>query len=519
MSEFIDYGCYDFESARNSNFVDKSGLINILNRSINTENSFMCVSRPRRFGKSIAAKMAYAYYDRSSKSEELFEGLEITKSPDFKKHLNKYPTIYIDWNTFSTYDHKTVVKEAQKKIVADLKESYDFLEEKESLVNALFEVNKKTGDRFIMIIDEWDMLVRDEDIETRDEYVNLLRALFKSNSANKLFLLVYMTGILPIIKYKTQSALNNFVEYSIIDPGNTAKYYGFTEQEVQKLCEENNMDFDLMKHAYDGYIIGDEKSMFNPFSVMQSILKRNYNSHWSKTASFMAIESYLNVDADYVRTKIINMMNGEEEYVRVSSFRNNMTDIETSDDVLTLLAHLGYLSYNPETQAVKIPNNEVAEEFENAIRMAGWKEVSKAVELSMHLLNDTVDLKADKIAKAFDTYHFEASSILEFNDENSMACAIMLAYSSARAFYKIFRELPTGKGFADMVFVPLPKSQRPAIVIELKYDKSATTAIDQIRKKNYPASLKGFSKRIVLVGINYNKEEAKHEVEIGVIEG
>ncbi|MBQ9213431.1 MAG: AAA family ATPase [Bacteroidales bacterium] len=275
MSEFIDYGRYDFESARNSNFVDKSGLINILNRSINTENSFMCVSRPRRFGKSIAAKMAYAYYDRSSKSEELFEGLEITKSPDFKKHLNKYPTIYIDWNKFSTYDHKTVVKEAQKKIVADLKESYDFLEEKESLVNALFEVNKKTGDRFIMIIDEWDMLVRDEDIETRDEYVNLLRALFKSNSANKLFLLVYMTGILPIIKYKTQSALNNFVEYSIIDPGNTAKYYGFTEQEVQKLCEENNMDFDLMKHAYDGYIIGDEKSMFNPFSVMQSILKRN----------------------------------------------------------------------------------------------------------------------------------------------------------------------------------------------------------------------------------------------------
>ena len=277
-----------------------------------------------------------------------------------------------------------------------------------------------------------------------------------------------MTGILPIIKYETQSALNNFVEYSIIDPGNTAKYYGFTEHEVEILCKENNMDFDLMKHAYDGYIIGAEKSMFNPFLVMMSILKRNYNSFWSKTASFMAIESYLNIDVDYVRTKIINMMNDSEVVVSVTSFRNDMRNIENCDDVLTLLAHLGYLSYNPETQTVRIPNTEVADEFVNAIRVAGWKEYSKAATFSRDLLEDTINLKTEKVARAFDEYHFEASSILEFNDENSMACAIAMAYSAAKPFYKIFRELPTGKGFADMVFIPLPKSPRPAIVIELK---------------------------------------------------
>jgi len=518
MSQFIDYGNIDFEGTMKSNFVDKSGLIEFLNSAIDTRNRFICVSRPRRFGKSVAAQMAYAYYDRSCNSSKLFEGLEITKSPDYQTHLNKYPTIFIDWNRFANIPKNEILKVAQKHFVKDLKESYPFLEEQDNFSDALVEINQKTGDRFILIIDEWDMLVRDVEQDVQDEYVNFLRAMFKSNNANKLFLLVYMTGILPIIKIKTQSALNNFVEFSIVNPGNTAKYYGFTEQEVAALCKDNDMDFALMKHAYDGYIIGREKSMFNPNSVMQSILFRNYDSYWSKTASFMAIETYLHIDADNVRSKIIEMMNGESISVRVSSFRNDMKNINTCDDVLTLLVHLGYLSYNPATQCVSVPNTEVSGEFENAVSVAGWGELSKAVNSSLSLLNDTINLKKDKIARAFDDYHFEASSILEFNDENSMRCAIILAYYAAKPFYNIFHELPTGKGFADIVFIPLPNSQRPAIVVELKYDQSADTAISQIKRKEYPKSLKGFSKQIILCGINYNKSTSKHEVEMEVIE-
>ena len=518
MGQFIDGGNFAFRSVINSDFVDKSGLLNILNKNMDTENRFMCISRPRRFGKSVAAKMAYAYYDRKSDSKELFEGLEITKSPNYEKHLNKYPTIFIDWNTFAQIPDKEKLKEAQHSIIADLKKSYAFLEEQNYLSKALTEINEKTGDRFILIIDEWDMLVRDVEKDIQDEYVEFLCSMFKSYNANNIFRLVYMTGILPIIKIKTQSALNNFREYSIIYPADTAKYYGFTEEEVNVLCKEHNMNFDLMKHAYDGYIIGDQKSMFNPNSVMQSILFRTYDSFWSRTASFMAIESYLNTDADQVRTKIIAMMNGEEVVIEPSSFRNDMKNIETSDDVLTLLAHLGYLSYNPETQSVRIPNTEVSSEFKNAVRAAGWKELSKAVGQSLQLLNDTINLQSTKVARAFDDYHFEASSLLEFNDENSMRCAIVLAYYAAKPFYKIFHELPTGKGFADMVFIPLPNSPRPAIVVELKYDKSADSAIDQIKRKNYPKSLQGFSKRIVLCGINYNKSTSKHEVAMEVIE-
>ena len=519
MGQFIDRENYGFRRVKNSDFVDKSGLLNILNRNLGSENRFMCISRPRRFGKSVAAEMAYAYYDRKSNSRNLFEGLEITKSPDYEKHLNKYPTIFIDWNTFANVPDEDKLKEAQKSVIADLKKSYDILEEKNSLSKALAEINLKTGDRFILIIDEWDMLVRDVTQEIQDEYVDFLRSMFKSADAKKTFLLVYMTGILPIIKIKTQSALNNFREYSIIYPAETAKYYGFTEPEVEKICKDHGMNLELMKHAYDGYIIGEEKSMFNPNSVMMSILYRTYDSFWSRTASFMAIEKYLNIDADQVRTKIISMMNGEEVTVRVSSFRNDMKNIETSDDVLTLLAHLGYLSYNPETKSVRIPNTEVTEEFENAVRFAGWNELSKAVGQSLQLLDDTINLRENKVARAFDDYHFEASSLLEFNDENSMQCAITLAYYAAKPFYKIFHELPTGKGFADMVFIPLPKSTRPAIVVELKYDKTADSAIDQIKRKEYPKSLVGFSKKIVLCGINYNKTTSKHEVVMEVVDG
>ena len=283
MGQFIDNGNFAFRSVINSDFVDKSCLLNILNKNLDTENRFVCVSRPRRFGKSVAAQMAYAYYDRKSDSKELFNGLEITKSPDYEKHLNKYPTIYIDWNTFAQIPDKEKLKEAQHDIIADLKKSYAFLEEQNYLSKALAEINQKTGDQFILIIDEWDMLVRDVDKNVQDEYVEFLRSMFKSYNAKDIFHLVYMTGILPIIKIKTQSALNNFKEYSIISPANTAKYYGFTDEEVKMLCKNHNMDFELMKHAYDGYIIGNQRSMFNPNSVMQAIDNGYCNSFWAST--------------------------------------------------------------------------------------------------------------------------------------------------------------------------------------------------------------------------------------------
>ncbi|MBP5366962.1 MAG: AAA family ATPase [Bacteroidales bacterium] len=519
MGIFIDKGNIAFHDIRNSTFTDKSGLIDILNGNIATSHRYICVSRPRRFGKSVAAKMIYAYYDRKSDSAPLFDDLEIAKLPSYKKHLNKYPTIYIDWNTFAENDTQTVVEDAQKTVIQDLKTSYPFLREQNLLSVALREIHQETGDRFVFIIDEWDRLVREIDEKTQTKYVNFLRSMFKSNTADDVFLLVYMTGILPIIKVESQSALNNFDEYSVIRPAKTAKYYGFTPDEVINICNKYNLDFELMQHAYDGYIIGSEKSIFNPNSVMMAVEDGKYNSHWSKSASYTTIEHYIKNDIDGLRDKIVRMLNGEKVSISVTSFRNDMKNIETCDDVLTLLAHLGYLSYDPVFGRVMIPNTEVADEFKNSIRVCGWGSLSKAIGNSRELLNATISGDKNYIEKALDSYHDEATSFIEFNDENSLACAIRLAYYSAQAQYEIFREFPSGKGFADMVFVPIKNSPYPAVVVELKYDKTAEGAIAQIRAKNYHGKLQNFSKTIILLGINYDKNTKKHEVEIEALNG
>ncbi len=511
MGQYIDNGNLPFRRILNSDFTDKSGLLNILNKNLDTENSFMCVSRPRRFGKSVAAKMAYAYYDRKSDSRGLFEGLEITKSPDYEKHLNKYPTIYIDWNEFANVPDKDKLKEAQKCVIADLKKVYEILEEKDSLGKALTEINEKTGDRFILIIDEWDMLVRDVTQEIQDEYVNFLRSMFKTNKANNVFLLVYMTGILPIIKIKTQSALNNFREYSIIYPANTAKYYGFTETEVETLCKTHNMNLELMKHAYDGYIIGEEKSMFNPNSVMQAIRKQWCDSYWSKTGATDAISGYINMNYDGLKDDIIRMIAGERCKVNPNGFKNDLSQVNNRDDVLTVLIHLGYLSYDRVKRECRIPNLEVLGEMENAINDVKWVHVGKALQESEQLLEDTLAGNAEAVARGVDAAHSENTSILSYNDENSMACVLSIAYYFAHGDYIFHREYASGKGFADLVLIPRKNVDSPAIVIELKYGHSAEEAISQIKERRYWEKVSDYSGDVLLVGISYDREAKTHE--------
>ena len=520
MGMYINKGNAGFREALNGEYVDKSGLISVVNATLGTVYKFSCISRARRFGKSMAAKMLVAYYDRSCDSRELFQDLEIARDASFEKHLNKYPVIYLDMTRFiSLYrNDPTIINHIKEELTADIAEAYmhSVLYNGEDLMRYLQRIAASTGERFIFIIDEWDAICRELDPKTKvmDEYVDWLRNMFKGQEATDVFAGVYMTGILPIKKYDTQSALNNFREYSMVEPRKMGCYFGFTKDEVKALAAKHDVDYDELAKWYDGYQIGDEMSMFNPNSVMQAVDIGRCRSFWAATGSFDAITSYIAMNFDGLKDAIISMLGGGREKVNPTKFQNDMAIIRSKDDVLTLLIHLGYLSFDWKRSECYVPNKEVEGELLNAVEENKWNEVVKAVEKSEALLQATLRGDDDYVARALDAAHTEHTSILSYNDENSLACVISLAYYYARNDYHVHREYPTGSGYADLVLIPRKNVTSPALVIELKYNREAQAAISQIKGKNYPQAVGDYTGNILLVGINYDKDTKQHECRI-----
>ena len=519
MGTFINIGNAGFRRIRNSEYVDKSGLIAVVNSTLFTERCFSCVTRCRRFGKSMAAKMLCAYYDHSVDSRNLFTDLEIAKDPSFEKHLNKYPVISLDMTYFVTRFHDDdIVGKIDAALREDVMDAYPQVETRESddLMDCLVRIAATTGEQFIFIIDEWDAICREFKPGTTamDRYVNWLRRMFKSLNAANVFAGVYMTGILPVKKYKAESALNNFIEYSMVSPGGMSRYFGFTKEEVCVLAEKHGMDFDELVKWYDGYQIGDEASMFNPNSVMKALDRQRCESYWASTGSFDAVANYIHMNFEGLKDDIIKMLAGGRGKVNTTKFQNDMSIVRSRDDVLTVLIHLGYLSYNWRKKECYIPNLEVEGEMSNAVETTDWTNVVKALEASEELLQATLDGDCEAVARGIDVAHDENTSILSYNNENSLACVLSIAYFYARNDYIIHRELATGKGFADLVLLPRKNVESPAIVLELKYNRDADSAIDQILRKQYPAKVTQYTGNLLLVGINYDKEKKTHECQI-----
>ena len=519
MGIFINIGNMGFQSARNGDYVDKSGLIRIVNKTINSERRFSCVTRCRRFGKSMAAKMLCAYFDQSCDSRHLFADLEIANDPDFERYLNKYPVIYLDMTAFVTRFHNEgIVEHIEAELRSDILETYPDVKVKETddLMGCLIRIAAATGQQFIMIIDEWDAICREftSGTSAMDTYVNWLRRMFKEVNAVNVFAAVYMTGILPIKKYKTESALNNFQEYSMVEPRRMSPFFGFTKDEVRTLAEQHNMPFTELEKWYDGYQIGDEQSMFNPNSVMQAIDAGRCRSFWASTGAFDTVANYINMNYDGLKDDIIQMLAGGRCHVDPTGFQNDMSVITSRDDVLTVLIHLGYLSYDWSRSECYIPNREVSGEMVNAVKANNWTHLSEAIEKSRLLLQATLDGDEEVVAKGVDAAHDENTSILSYNDENSLACVLSIAYYYAKNDYIMHRELATGKGFADIVLIPRKNVDLPALVIELKVNKDAESAIDQIRRKEYPAKVEEYADRLLLVGINYDRETKQHTCRI-----
>ncbi|WP_455503700.1 AAA family ATPase [Blautia sp.] len=525
MGSYLNPGKSSFEMALNSQiFVDKSGMIDITNRLIKTMQRFVCVSRPRRFGKSMALDMLAAYYERDACSSELFQHLKISEKESYLKHLNQYDVVKINIQEFLSATHTVndMLDMIRRYLIFDLTENFQEVRyrDENNLVQVMKDIFSKTGRSFVILIDEWDCLFREykEDQEAQRLYLDFLRAWLKDK---EYVALAYMTGILPVKKYGSHSALNMFTEYSMTNPGNLSEYFGFTEHEVELLCGEYNMSFQEAKAWYDGYELvsysRDKQichSMYSPKSVVEAMMRHQYGTYWNQTETYEALKIYIQMNMDGLKDAVVRMLAGECVVINTGTFTNDMTTFASKDDVLTLLVHLGYLTYDNEKHTVSIPNREVAQEYINAISTMNWQEVITSVNDSRKLLEAMWEMDEEKVAAGIDKAQ-EEISILQYNDENSLSCTINLAFYFAREFYTLIRELPSGKGFADICMIPRRKyADKPAAVIELKWDKSACGAIEQIKEKRYTAALSEYQGNLLLVGINYDKETKKHVCKI-----
>ena len=528
MGTYLNPGKAAYQMAVNSEiFVDKTEMIQYINSVVNTQQRFVSVSRPRRFGKTIAADMLCAYYDRCADSRDLFEKRKLADESGWDKYLGKFDVIHLVMTRF--FKTRITVSEAlsnmQKLVIRDYKRAYpdaDIMSEND-LIQTIDDVYSTIDRQVVIVIDEWDAIFRErpDDKEGQTEYLDYLRDLLKDN---RHVALAYMTGILPIKKYGQHSALNMFTEYSMMAPRQLAPYTGFTEEEVKELSIKYDMDFGDISNWYDGYLVSDrippEKreeyregkynghkfSIYSPLSVVESMTTGVIKDYWNKTETYEALAEYIRKDYDGLKEAVALLMDGGRLAIDTSTYENDMTTFTGRDDVLSLLIHLGYLGFDDERSEVFIPNREILDEFKTSTKGKEWVSTFKSFETSQELLEATWNGDEEKVAELVEDAHNQAGN-KTYNEDAALSYGIQLAYYAARKYYTTILELDTGKGYADVVYLPAPQyAEKPALLIELKYGHSADIAMDQIRRQKYLDRFEHYKGNILVIGINYNRE-------------
>lgn len=519
MGKYLNPGNRLYKMALESEiYVDKTKMISYTNRVSCTEQRYICVSRPRRFGKSMAVNMLSAYYSKGCDSEELFADKKIAKCESYEEHRNKYNVLYLNMQEFLSKERtvdemfsfiaKVFVKEVRNEFP-----QIDFLDETD-LGWSIADAYQESQIPFVILIDEWDCIFREykDNRKEQERYLDILRSVLKDK---EYVALAYMTGILPIKKYGTHSALNMFDEFAMTDPRWLAEFVGFTSEEVQELCEKYHMDYEEAKNWYNGYSFSRASEIYSPKSVVSAMLSGKYSDYWNQTETFNALKMYIEMNFDGLKDAVIRMLAGFREKIDIRRYSNDMVTFGGYESVLTLLIHLGYLAYDMDREEVYIPNKEISGEFVSALSDIEWGAVAQSIKKSDSLLEAIWRGDEQFVANAVEQAHYE-TSILQYNDENALSYTISLALYAAREYYTVVREMPAGKGFADMVFLPKKNFlDKPALLVELKWDKDANTAIRQMEEKNYTGVLEEYKGKIIAVGVNYDKSTKVHECVIG----
>ncbi|WP_283682261.1 AAA family ATPase [Parablautia sp. Marseille-Q6255] len=508
-------------------FVDKTRMLEELFPLVRTGNNHVCITRPRRFGKTVAANMIAAFFSEGCDSGDIFDTLQIAAVSGYDEYRNQFPVIHISFHELdgACSSYREYIGRMERRLVRDIRKEYQQadIEETDSVADVLLELHAQEGTRFIFVFDEWDFIFHQNFITEQDrkEYLLFLRNLLKDRPYVRL---AYMTGILPIAKYSSGSELNMFSEYTMASEERFSEYFGFTEQEVDLLFERyqeqkwqsEQVTREDLKKWYDGYHTKAGERLYNPRSVVLALSNNNLGNYWTSSGPYDEIFYYIQNNVDAVRDDLALMVSGNAVPVRIWEYAATAQELKTKEQILSAMVVYGFLSY--ENGMISIPNRELMDQFADMLkRETSFGYVYRLAKESERMLQATLLGDTETMERILEQTHDMETPILSYNHETELSAVVNLAYLSARDYYRVEREEKAGKGFVDFIFYPETSSVKDGIILELKIDHSPEAAIAQIREKNYAIRFAGKlpqTGRILLVGISYDKDKKKHHCKV-----
>lgn len=498
---------------RDKYFVDKTELIAKINELIGIKDRFVCITRPRRFGKTVNAMMLASYYSKNADFKFIFDKLNISKDESYLEHLNKHNVVYLTLNSNSSElkTYTEYINFYKTRLIRDIVELCPDVNTDNSISEMLIQAAKTLGQGFVFVIDEWDYIFNNNlfSEEDREEFLKFLKDLLKDRPYVEL---AYMTGVLPIAKYSTGSALNMFKEHNALNDTKYYKYFGFSLDETKALCDkQEEVTFDELKEWYDGYKTYNGEDIFNPRSVVCALSDGVCQSYWTNTGPMDEIIYYINNNVGAVKNDVVSMVSGIPVKIKLKGYGAEKLNLNTRDEILSAMTIYGFLSYHDKT--LEIPNKELMMKFDEALEDKSMGEISKLILRSNEMLEATLRRDTETMKNILEETHDVNIPLIKYGDENSLSCIVALAYLSAKDDYKIIREMPAGRGFADFIFYPNDKT-KPAFILELKVNSSPEEALQQIKEKKYALALEDYTGDKFAVGISWDKKTKEHKIMI-----
>ena len=533
LNSLIPYKAY-VKEYRSPYFVDKSAMLTDLMECIQTSTNYICITRPRRFGKSVMANMIAAYFSRAEDPRMVFDNLKISSNAKYREHCGQYDVISISFNEMPkkcrSYDQ--YIERIEDRLIRDLADAYPDadINAEDAVWDALTAVfNAYDSKQFIFVFDEWDFIVHRDFVTEQDkrEYIGFLSNLLK----DKMYVaLAYMTGILPITKYSSGSDLNMFAEYTMASEQKYSDYFGFTEPEVDDLYErylqtepQPPVSRDGLRIWYDGYHTKSGERVYNPRSVVLSLTNNNLGNYWTSSGPYDEIYYYVSHNVAAVREEILRMVAGIPVAARVQEYAAVSMNLTTKDEILSAMVVYGFLSY--EAGYVSIPNKELMDKFnELLMKEPSLGYIHQLAAESARMLKATLNGDSDTVAEIMQFAHNTESPLLSYNSESEWTVLVTLVYLSARDFYRVEREDKAGVGYVDFIFYPEIDRRADSIILELKVDHTADEALQQIKDRNYALRFESvlgeapkYTGRVLGVGIAYDRHTKKHTCKIEVL--